>query len=213
MRDSSALPALVLASASPRRRELLGGLGAVFAVRPVDLDETPRPGEAPRDYVLRLAIEKAAAGARSTPEDGGELVLAADTTVVLDGEILGKPQDEADARRMLGRIAGREHLVLTGVALHESRAAGEPRRASTVETSRVRMAPMSEEEIAGYVATGEPLDKAGSYAVQGLGALFVEEVFGNYTNVVGLPLPATRRLFAELGYDLRQFSRSFSRRT
>lgn len=214
MRDSSSLPALVLASASPRRRELLSGLGAVFAVRPVDLDETPRPGEAPRDYVLRLAIEKAAGGAaRAASPDERELVLAADTTVVLDGEILGKPEDEADARRMLGRIAGREHTVLTGVALHEIREAGEPRRASTVETSRVRMAAMSEEEIAGYVATGEPLDKAGSYAVQGLGALFVEEVFGNYTNVVGLPLPATRRLFAELGYDLRQLSRSFSRRT
>jgi septum formation protein len=107
---------------------------------------------------------------------------------------------------MLARIAGREHTVLTGVALHELGDA--VRQASTVETSRVRMAPMSEEEIAWYVATGEPLDKAGSYAVQGLGALFVEEVFGNYTNVVGLPLPATRRLFGELGYDLRRFSRS-----
>jgi septum formation protein len=202
-----ALPSLVLASASPRRRELLGGLGAVFAVRPVDLDETPRPGEAPRAYVLRLALEKAAAGAvRAVSMGERELVLAADTVVVLDGDLLGKPRDEADARRMLGRIAGREHTVLTGVALHEP-GAGEPRRASTVETSRVRMAPMGEEEIAWYVATGEPLDKAGSYAVQGLGALFVEEVFGNYTNVVGLPLPATRRLFAELGYDLRQFSR------
>jgi septum formation protein len=195
----------VLASASPRRRELLGGLGLAFTVRPVDLDETPRPGEEPGAYVLRLAREKAAAQA-----DPGELVLAADTIVVLDGDLLGKPKDEADARRMLGRIAGREHTVLTGVALHEVRE-GEGRRAATVATvatvaaSRVRMAAMSPEQIAWYVTTREPLDKAGSYAVQGLGALFVEEVFGNYTNVVGLPLPATYRLFAELGYDLRAF--------
>ncbi len=197
----AALPALVLASASPRRRELLSGLGIAFTVRPVDLDETPRPGEEPREYVLRLAREKGAA--RVGP---GELVLAADTIVVLDGDLLGKPRDEADARRMLARIAGREHTVLTGVALLE--VGGEGRRAAmpaTVETSRVRMAAMSEAEIAWYVATGEPLDKAGSYAVQGLGALFVEEVFGNYTNVVGLPLPATHRLFAELGYDLLRF--------
>jgi septum formation protein len=197
------LPALVLASASPRRRELLSGLGVAFTVRPVDLDETPRPGEEPRDYVLRLAREKAAA--RVEP---GELVLAADTIVVLDGDLLGKPRDEADARRMLSRIAGREHTVLTGVALLETTVEG-GRAAPTarVEASRVRMAAMSEAEVAWYVATGEPLDKAGSYAVQGLGALFVEEVFGNYTNVVGLPLPATRRLFAELGYDLRAFRR------
>jgi len=193
----------VLASASPRRRELLSGLGLAFTVRPVDLDETPRPGEEPRAYVLRLAREKAAARTFA-----GELVLAADTIVVLDGDLLGKPKDEEDARRMLGRIAGREHTVLTGVALHGDRYGGEAHPAATVatvETSRVRMAAMSPEQVAWYVTTGEPLDKAGSYAVQGLGALFVEEVFGNYTNVVGLPLPATHRLFAELGYDLRQF--------
>jgi septum formation protein len=197
----SALPALVLASASPRRRELLSGLGVAFTVRPVDLDESPRPGELPHAYVLRLAREKAAARV-----EAGELVLAADTIVVVDGQLLGKPRDEADARRMLGTIAGREHTVLTGVALHEKgKGEGEDGRAATVESSRVRMAAMSAAEIAWYAATGEPLDKAGSYAVQGLGALFVEEVFGNYTNVVGLPLPATFRLFAELGYDLRAF--------
>jgi septum formation protein len=197
----SALPALVLASASPRRRELLAGLGVAFTVRPVDLDESPRPGELPHAYVLRLAREKAAARV-----EAGELVLAADTIVVVDGQLLGKPRDEADARRMLGTIAGREHTVLTGVALHEKgKGEGEDGRAATVESSRVRMAAMSAAEIAWYAATGEPLDKAGSYAVQGLGALFVEEVFGNYTNVVGLPLPATFRLFAALGYDLRAF--------
>jgi len=200
-------PRLVLASASPRRRELLGGLGLDFEVRPVDLDETPRPGEEPRPYVLRLAREKAAA--RAAP---GELVLAADTIVVLDGELLGKPRDPEDARRMLAKIAGREHTVFTGIALEEpgvpedgSDGGRKGRRAAAVEESQVRMAELSTEEIAWYVGTGEPFDRAGSYAVQGLAALFVEAVSGNYTNVVGLPLPATRRLFAELGYDLLDF--------
>lgn len=166
-------------------------------MRSADVDETPRDGELPPDYVLRLAIEKARE--RAHP---GEIVLAADTTVVLDGEILGKPVDPEDARRMLARIAGRQHTVLTGVALEEP---GRDLRASSLDVSRVRMAPLSEERIAWYVETGEPLDKAGSYAVQGLGALFVEEIDGNYTNVVGLPLPLTARLFAELGYDLLDF--------
>jgi septum formation protein len=176
-----------------------------FTVRAVDVDETPREGEPPRDYVLRLAVEKAEA--RAHP---GEIVLAADTTVVLDGEILGKPRDPEEARSMLARISGREHTVLTGVALREP---GRGRRISEVETSRVRIAPLDEEWIAWYVATGEPLDKAGSYAVQGLGALFVEEVHGNYTNVVGLPLPLVDRLFRELGYDLRDFREAPTPRT
>jgi septum formation protein len=168
-----------------------------FTVRSVDVDETPRDGEPPRDYVLRLAIEKARAEGHP-----GEIVLAADTTVVLDGEILGKPVDPEDARRMLARIAGREHTVLTGVAVSEP---GRERLLADVATSRVRMAPLTRERIAWYVETGEPLDKAGSYAVQGLGALFVEEIDGNYTNVVGLPLPLTARLFAEMGYELLDF--------
>jgi len=147
--------------------------------------------------VLRLATEKAAA--RCHP---GEIVLAADTVVVIDGELLGKPRDPADARQMLARIAGREHTVLTAVALHET---DRDRRTVEMATSRVRMAPLSEEQIAWYVATGEPLDKAGSYAVQGIGALLVEEIFGNYTNVVGLPLPLTWRLFREMGYELMDF--------
>src|SRR6202035_5299323 len=137
----------------------------------------------------------------------GELVLAADTVVVVGGELLGKPRDREEAARMLRTIAGREHVVLTGVALHEP-ARGPGARdafAVAVDSSRVRMASLSDEEIAWYAATGEPLDKAGSYAVQGLGALFVEAIDGNYTNVVGLPLPAMYRLFAELGYDLRDF--------
>lgn len=171
-------------------------------MRPADIDETPHPGEAPAAYVRRLAEEKAAAVA--APD--GTLVLAADTTVVIDGQILGKPEDEADARRMLGLLAGREHEVLTGISLRETGS----RAATHVESSRVRMAALSPEEIAWYAATGEPRDKAGAYAVQGLGVLFVETVNGNHSNVVGLPIPAVYRLFATLGYDLKAF---VSRRT
>jgi septum formation protein len=190
-------PRLVLASGSPRRRELLAALGLAFAVRPVELDETPLAGELPGAYVLRLARAKAAAAA-----EAGEVVLAADTTVVLDAAILGKPSGPDAAEAMLRRLAGREHWVLTAVAVLD---ADSRREVSAVETSRVRIAPLSAAQIRWYVGTGEPLDKAGSYAIQGLGALLVDEVHGNYTNVVGLPLPATSRLFAELGYDLLAF--------
>jgi septum formation protein len=174
-------------------------LNLAFQLRPGDVDESPLAGEAPAACVRRLALAKAAAAAGAA----AEVVLAADTLVVLDGRMLGKPRDAADARRMLALIAGREHTVLTGVALLE---APDGRQAATVEESRVRMASMTPAELDWYVATGEPMDKAGAYAVQGKGALFVEAVHGNYTNVVGLPLPATYRLFASLGYDLRSFS-------
>lgn len=197
-------PVLILASSSPRRRDLLAGLGVRFAVRPVDLDETPRAGEGSWEYVRRLAEEKATAQVGP-----GELVLAADTSVVLDGEILGKPADEAEAREMLGRLAGREHTVLTGIALAGGAgialAEGGDGARTEVEESRVRIAPMSADEIAWYAATGEGLDKAGAYAAQGVGALFVEAIAGDYTNVVGLPLPATYRLFRKAGRDLREF--------
>ena len=130
-------------------------------------------------------------------------MLAADTVVVVDGVLLGKPRDAAEARTMLATIAGREHEVLTGIAL---RASGPPpREAASVERTRVRVASLDADEIDWYVASGEPMDKAGAYAIQGLGALLVEEVYGNYTNVVGLPLPATRRLFGQLGLDLHEF--------
>lgn len=192
------LPQLVLASGSPRRSRLLAGLGLAPTVRPVDLDETPRDGEEPAVYALRLAKEKAEAV--TAP---GELVLAADTIVVLDGAILGKPADPADARRMLSELAGREHTVLTGVALHE---VDRGRTVDSLTSTDVEVGALGPAEIAWYVDTGEPLDKAGSYAVQGLGSLFVEEVRGNYSNVVGLPIPAVYRLFAQLGYDLRDFA-------
>lgn len=147
--------------------------------------------------MLRLAREKAQAVARP-----GELVLAADTTVVVDGEILGKPLDAEDARRMLRLLAGREHEVLTGIALAEPNQENGGRTVARVDLTRVRIAPLTDEEIGWYVETGEPMDKAGAYGIQGLGSLFVEAVDGNYTNVVGLPVPAVYKLFAEMGYDL-----------
>lgn len=197
LRTNDSLPTLILASGSPRRRELLRGLGIEFTVRPVKVDESPLSGEEPTDHVLRLARLKSRA--RLGP---GELVLAADTIVVIDGEILGKPNDAVNARQMLRRLAGRRHTVLTGVCL----VLGDTQQAVTgVESSDVSMSDLSDEEIRWYVDTGEPLDKAGSYAIQGLGALLVTEVYGNYTNVVGLPLPLTQKLLRRLGYDLSQF--------
>jgi len=181
---------------SPRRSDILSGLGLAFTVEPADVDESLQPGEDPESYALRLAKAKAAARAGA-----GRLVLAADTIVVLDGEVLTKPTDPADARTMLARLTGREHEVLTAVALAD----GSAPAVATLERSRVRIGPMTPDEVAWYVATGEPLDKAGSYAIQGLGSLFVESVDGNYSNVVGLPVPATYRLFRELGYSLLDF--------
>ena len=192
---------LVLASASPRRRRLLETLGLDFEVRPVDLDESPLDGEAPEEMVLRLARAKAEAAVGG---DGSELVLAADTIVVLDGRILGKPADAADARRLLTDLQGREHAVLTGVALADS-ATGERRAA--LDRTAVRIAPLDAERIAWYVATGEPMDKAGAYAIQGIGAALVESIDGNYTNVVGLPLPTVRRLLGDLGLELLELRR------
>jgi septum formation protein len=187
----TAPPRLVLASASPRRADLLAGVGLRFAVRPSHIDESPRPGEAPAAMVERLAREKALAVSRP-----GELTLGADTTVVIDGESLGKPADEMAAAAMLRRLAGREHRVLTGVAVAEG-----PAVVSGVEVSRVVFAALDDEEIDWYVATGEPLDKAGAYAIQGRGGLLVTSIGGNYSNVVGLPLPLVYRLLRELGHQ------------
>lgn len=192
-------PHLVLASGSPRRREILEHLGFRFEIRPADIDESPLPGEVACEYVLRLARSKAAASARSDRARPGEMVLAADTIVVLDGDLLGKPADGADARQMLLRLAGCHHEVLTGVALQDlSRHV----QVSAVETTKVFFSPMSEEEIAAYVEGGEPMDKAGAYAIQGMGGVFVDRVEGNYSNVVGLPLPMTYRLLARAGFPV-----------
>ena len=189
---------LVLASGSPRRREMLGGLGLAFEVSPADIDESPRAGEAPEAYVLRLAREKAAAVAARRP---GALVLAADTTVALGAELLGKPADAAEARAMLVRLSGRAHDVFTGVALAEAGAAPRGERQVVVRT-RVHFRALGEAEMAWYAGCGEPLDKAGGYAVQGKGAFLVERVEGSPSNVIGLPLGETLALLAAAGVAL-----------
>ena len=161
------------------------------------------PGEEPSAHVERVALQKA-----RTVGDTGEIVLAADTIVVVDGAILGKPRDRSDARRMLELIQGREHHVLSGVALREVGDGGRPstgREATTVEESKVRLRPLDGAEIEWYVGTGEPADKAGAYALQGIGGLFVERVEGSSSNVIGLPLHVVYELFRRLGLDLRDF--------
>jgi septum formation protein len=183
---------LVLASTSPRRAEILRLVGWNFETLAVEIDETPEALEEPATYVERLARGKAEAAAQRTQ---GSIVLGADTTVVVDGEILGKPLDEADARRMLRRLSGRWHEVLTGVAL--VRNGEDARRIVAHETTRVRFASMSDDEIDWYVATGEPMGKAGAYAVQGRAALFIERIEGEYWNIVGLPVRLLYRLAQE----------------
>jgi len=185
---------LVLASASPRRRELLGQLGITFEVSAADIDETPRPGEAAGAYVLRLAREKARAVALRHPD---AWVLAADTTVALDDALLGKPRDADEARDMLGRLSGRTHEVHTGVAL-----TGPGAEHATQVSTRVTFRALSPGEIAWYAGTGEPLDKAGSYAMQGKGGFLVAAVEGSPTNVIGLPLGETLELLARAGVVL-----------
>jgi septum formation protein len=181
---------LILASGSPRRSEILTGLGIPFEVDPPSVEETLRPGETGEEAAARLAAEKAGEVSGRRPD---RWVLAADTLVLLDGEILGKPSDAHDAAQMLRRLSGREHRVVTAVRLvREGRPAGE-----AVEVSGVRIAALSEPEVLWYVSTGEPMDKAGAYAVQGLGARFIEAVNGSYTNVMGLPARGVYRLLRE----------------
>jgi septum formation protein len=191
-------PALILASASPRRRELLAQAGFSFSVRAADIDETPLPGEAAAAYVERLAREKAqAVCALSGAADSPAIVLAADTSVVLaDGAILGKPVDETDAARMLGLLSGATHSVMTGVAA-VSTAAPEC-IVSTVETTRVTFNAIPPAEIAAYIGGGEPRDKAGAYAIQGFAARWIPRIEGDYFNVVGLPIARTVALLGEL---------------
>jgi septum formation protein len=192
MNTAATTPAspLVLASGSPRRAEILTALGIPFETDVPAVDETVLPGETGEAAVSRLAAAKAAEVAARRP---GRAILAADTLVLLDGEILGKPADREDAARMLARLAGREHRVLTAVRLRLGPDAGR----EIVEESRVRMSPVSPEEVGWYVRTGEPLDKAGAYAVQGLGARFIEGVAGSFTNVMGLPARGVYRLLRE----------------
>ena len=184
---------VVLASGSPRRRELLDQLGIVFSVRAADIDESVLEGEDPVTYVARLSREKAAA----VPVDTGTLVIAADTTVDVDGTILGKPADPAEARSMLAAMSGRRHHVHTGVTLRL-----DGRAATEVTTTAVDVVAIDEATAAWYVATGEPFDKAGGYAIQGAGGVLVAAVTGSVSNVVGLPLATVRSLAARLGIDL-----------
>ena len=182
--------AIVLASGSPRRLELLTTLGFEVEVRRPDVDETPRAGEGAEELVQRLAVDKC----NAVPASPSEVVLAADTVVILDGEILGKPDDADHAYMMLSVLSGREHRVVSGFALRQ----GEHRRVGSVE-STVRMRKLTKESITAYIATGEPFDKAGSYGVQGLGGALVEEVRGSYSNVVGLPLTEVLAELVTLG--------------
>ena len=179
----------MLASRSPRRREILRQAGIPFVVRPMEVDETPCPGEAAGDYAMRIAREKAGAAVASP----GEIVLAADTTVLIHGEILGKPLDAADARRMLRLLSGQRHTVLTGICLRSASRIVE----DCAETS-VWFAPLSSQEIEDYAASGEPMDKAGAYAIQGLASKFIERIEGCYFNVMGLPVALVYRHLREM---------------
>ena len=196
---------LVLASASPRRRELLTQAGFAFTVHPAHVPEDPFPGEAPIEYVTRLAREKAetvfralAASQPHSSDDPGNpsnepVVLGADTTVTLDDQILAKPEDPTDAIRMLRQLSGRTHHVITGVAVVTPRAIH-----VAAEVTAVRFLSLSDFEIESYVATGEPMDKAGAYAIQGRAARFIVELRGSYSGVMGLPLYETSELLERL---------------
>lgn len=177
---------LILASASPRRKELLGHLGVPFEIVVTDIDESVHPGEAPDVYVERLALEKSKAASR--PND---LALGADTAVAIDGQILGKPNDVEDAVRMLGLLSGRTHEVFTGVGLSDG--------SSVVVRTEVTFTSLASPDIAWYVATGEPMDKAGAYGMQSIGGTFVESISGSYSNVIGLPLAQTSVLLRKAG--------------
>jgi nucleoside triphosphate pyrophosphatase len=193
---------LVLASASPRRQELLRNAGIPFTAHPTNIPELPQPGEDPRDCAERLAREKAQAALRQHP---GKLVLGADTIVVVEGEILGKPGDADDARRMLRLLSGRTHQVTTGVCLAGLRTGNQKLETgfedTRSETTLVTMISISEEDIRSYIATGEPMDKAGAYAIQGIASRWIPRIEGDYFNVVGLPVALVSRMLQEHGFE------------
>ncbi len=184
---------IVLASASPRRTELLKVLGISHVIHPADIDEQPLASEAPADYVLRMAREKAAVVSRQYPQ---RVVLAADTIVVLNRQLLGKPADGLEAVRFLRRLSGNTHHVTTAVAISGGSRA-ERRTCHSVQTSLVTFLPLSDQQISRYVATGEPLGKAGAYAIQGRGAAFIRHLNGSYSGVMGLPLAETMGLLQQ----------------
>jgi septum formation protein len=180
---------LVLASKSPRRRQILRDAGIAFVVRPADVAEERHPGEPPIHYVRRLAEEKALA----VPIHAGEVVLGADTVVVIADQVLEKPRDAADAIRMLGLLSGREHQVITGICLRS-----ESRKIVDTAATRVRFVALSADEMDSYAASGEPMDKAGGYAIQGLASKFIDRIEGDYYNVVGLPVALVYRHWKEI---------------
>ena len=186
-------PVLFLASKSPRRRKLLEQIGIRFEVIDIDLDEARLPGESPESYVQRLALDKARAGRALIESRNGLPVLAADTAVVMGDRVLGKPGDRQEAAAMMRLLSARSHRVLSGIALVGDR------ELSDISISQVRFREVSTQEAATYWETGEPRDKAGGYAIQGLGALFVADLRGSYSGVMGLPLFETARLLAAAG--------------
>jgi septum formation protein len=191
---------LVLASASPRRQELLRNASIPFEVQPTNIPEVPQPGEAPRAFAERMAREKALAVFRLLPND---FVLGADTIVIVDAEILGKPRDRADAVRMLRLLSGRKHQVTTGVCLLGLRPRDEKGKIGfedvKSETTLVTMDPLGEDDIHGYVSSGEPMDKAGAYAIQGRASRWISRIEGDYFNVVGLPVSLVYKMLREHG--------------
>jgi septum formation protein len=186
---------IVLASASRRRQELLRNAGIPFTVLPADIVETPLADESPKACAERLAQEKAMAVSKSRPHD---YVLGADTIVVVDGAILGKPRDRDDAMRMLRLLSGRAHVVITGVCL-AGPVANESKPRTASETTSVTMREISDDEIRNYVATGEPMDKAGAYAIQGIASRWIPRIEGDYSNVVGLPVALVYAMLREWG--------------
>ena len=197
------MSALYLASASPRRRELLQQIGVDFAVQVADIDETPFPQETPADYVRRLAIGKAQASFAALGRPPATAVLGADTAVVLGQEILGKPRDADDFKRMMRALSGHTHQVLSAVAVIDAQ-----RQGSVVVSTAVTFSVLSDEQINAYWASGEPQDKAGGYGIQGLAAVFIERIEGSYSSVVGLPLCETARLLGSFGVACWQSKRS-----
>jgi len=183
---------IILASNSPRRRELLHQVGIVFTSEPADVDERVLTGESPEEYAVRVALDKARAAAVRSRSG---IVIAADTIVVMNDTILGKPVDTADAVRMLTMLSGRMHLVMTGVAVMD---ASKGKHLTRISVTRVWFRDLTHDEIVAYVATGEPLDKAGAYGIQGKGALLVERIEGCYFNVVGLPLSLLREMLHDI---------------
>lgn len=195
-------PELILASSSPRRRELLDRVRITPVVQPADIDETPQAGETPKQLVERLSLQKAATVAAGDDAARNDVVIGADTTIDLDGVSLGKPEDDDEARAMLRSLSGRSHRVFTGVSV----VAGSVSH-TAASTSEITFRPLTDHEIDWYVATGEPQGKAGAYALQGASEMFITEIVGSYSGVIGLPLSLLDDLLGRLGRPLLSWAR------